>query len=204
METFFFIISHCELWLVSSAISCGLIMMWLRALLSFHDIRVSLVLIGGSAAVSVSLYRVCYDAFCTMTSYGRRWSIKHWIHRAVYHISITTVYSCCCSLSSVYLKCMIVKNRDKDIYLYFDNKDWVWVNIRGKGWVMKRLTLRSNNAALSPPGGSKLHSFSMIVYSRGIQSLRLWAFPQTTPPFSPNNITWSWLYNMILLFDPMA
>ncbi len=45
-------------------------------MLSFYDIRVSLVLISGSAAVSVSLYRVCDDAFCTVTSDGRRWSIQ--------------------------------------------------------------------------------------------------------------------------------
>lgn len=137
-------------------------MIWLHPLLSFYDIRLSLVLIGGSAAVSVSLYRVCYDAFCTMTSDGRRWSIQHWIHEAVYHISMTTVYSCCCSLSSVYLKYLIVKNIVKYIYLYFHNKSWVWGSIRSKGWV--------TNAALSPPGGSKwsvffnVQHFSPILY----------------------------------------
>lgn len=74
-------------------------------MLSCYDIRVSLVLIGGSATVSVSLCRVCYDAFCTMTSDGRRWIIQRRIHTD----QLISTACCYCSFSVTLSKCLIVK-----------------------------------------------------------------------------------------------
>lgn len=109
----------------------------MHPMLSFYNIRVSLVLIGGSAAVSVSLCRVCYDAFCTMTSDGRRWSTQHWIHElmnAVFFLLFVIPFLCyyVFEMSDFYWV--------KEICSYFHNKSWGWVSAEGKGWVMKHFT----------------------------------------------------------------
>lgn len=91
--------------------------------------------------LSVSPCRVCYDAFCTMTSDGRTRSIQHPDSSAACH------YFCLLTPIVLFLFLWNIEFHmagcesviHLEISLYFHIKSWGWISAVGRGWVMKPL-----------------------------------------------------------------